>query len=243
MPNSPAPALLEASKALSRKLAKIRFDAPVAYVYDPLDYAEEMVRAYFERYARAGAPYLLLGMNPGPFGMAQTGIPFGEVTVVKEWLKLDGAIRRPKREHPKRPVLGLACTKSEVSGRRLWGAISAKYPTPKPFFARAFVANYCPLLFLEASGRNLTPDKITRAARDAVERACDEHLRAVVSLLGPKVVVGVGQYAAKRAIHALPEGTRVEVLLHPSPASPAANRGWEALAKSALASVGIDDLL
>ncbi len=236
-------ALLDATRTLSKTLTKMRFAAPVAYVYNPLEYASAMVEAYIERHAHLGTRYLLLGMNPGPFGMAQTGIPFGEVNIVKDWLKIDAPVGKPAREHPKRPIVGLACTKSEVSGKRLWGAIRAKYPEPKSFFERAFVANYCPLLFVDEGGRNLTPDKLPKSERLPLEAACDAHLQALVAALQPKCVIGVGQYAANRAEKALPEGTKIAVLPHPSPASPAANRGWEALAVNALGQAGIRDLL
>ena len=32
---------------------------------------------------------VFLGMNPGPFGMAQVGVPFGEVAAVRDWLRID----------------------------------------------------------------------------------------------------------------------------------------------------------
>ena len=100
-----------------------------------------------------------LGMNPGPFGMAQTGVPFGEVAVARDWLGVAAPVTKPAREHPKRPVEGFACARSEVSGARLWGAVRAHWKTPARFFAEAFVLNYCPLVFMTTSGRNLTPDK------------------------------------------------------------------------------------
>jgi len=233
--------------ALSRKLAKqmdaIAISAPVAYVYNPLTYADALVRGYIETYGQGPKEVLLLGMNPGPFGMGQTGVPFGEVSFVRDYLQITGEVRAPKREHPKRKVLGLACPRSEVSGKRLWGAISAAHPNPKTFFARAFVANYCPLLFLSESGSNVTPDKITKAERQQIEEACDEHLAAMVEVLGVRVAVGVGGYAEKRLRTVLGDDFAVSSIPHPSPASPQANRGWTGLAQAALAQAGIDGLL
>src|SRR5688572_32536315 len=95
-------------------------------------------------------------MNPGPFGMAQTGVPFGDVAMVRDWLGIVAAVAKPRDEHPKRPVLGFECQRSEVSGARLWGWARARFGTPQRFFERFFVANYCPLAFMESSGANRT---------------------------------------------------------------------------------------
>ncbi|NXT22122.1 SMUG1 glycosylase, partial [Syrrhaptes paradoxus] len=91
------------------------FGAPVAHVYRPLDYAWEPHCDYVRRYCRGPKSVLFLGMNPGPFGMAQTGVPFGESWHVREWLRVVGGVQKPPSEHPKRPVLGLSCQRSEVS--------------------------------------------------------------------------------------------------------------------------------
>lgn len=179
-------------------------------------------------------------MNPGPFGMAQTGVPFGEIAAVRDWMGLSGAVAKPAREHPKRPVEGLACAKSEVSGRRLWGLFAERFGTADAFFREHFVANYCPLVFMSETGANLTPDKLPAAEARALEAVCDRHLRRLVIALEPEWVVGVGGFAEKRAMEAL-AGLPVKItrVLHPSPASPAANRGWAAAASRELAASGV----
>jgi len=101
-------------------------------------------------------------MNPGPFGMAQIGVPFGEIASARDWLGLEGPVGQPRTVNPKRPVEGFACARSEVSGQRLWGLFRARFGAPEAFFAEHFVANYCPLVFFEG-GRNLTPDKLPMA--------------------------------------------------------------------------------
>ena len=227
---------------LRTKAKRLRFAAPVAYVYNPLDYAWPVARDYFVRFGRAPKEVLLLGMNPGPFGMAQTGVPFGEVSFVRDYLKLSGPIGSPHRTHPKRPIEGFSCARSEVSGQRLWGAIAAMHPSPDSFFDRAFVLNYCPLVFLGESGANITPDKLARAEREKLEALCDRALGAAIRHLSPRMVVGVGQYAAKRAALVVPD-VPVATMPHPSPASPAANRGWAKLARQALEDAGLDGLL
>jgi single-strand selective monofunctional uracil DNA glycosylase len=232
--------LVEAALALHEEVAALEFAPPVAYIYDPLEYAWAPQREYLERYGKAPREVVLLGMNPGPFGMAQTGVPFGDVGMVRGWLGIEASVGRPAREHPKRPVLGFACPRGEVSGQRLWGWARAKFGTPQRFFARFFVANYCPLAFMEASGRNLTPDKLPRAERERLFAACDRALRACVAELRPARVVGIGRFAAERAATALARsGVVLGCVPHPSPASPAANRGWEALMDRSLAELGI----
>jgi single-strand selective monofunctional uracil DNA glycosylase len=125
----------------------------------------------------------------------------------------------------------------------LWGAISAKHPNPRTFFERAFVANYCPLLFLSESGSNLTPDKLAKAERKQIEDTCDEHLAALIKVTGVRLAIGVGGYAEKRLRVVLGDSFPVSSIPHPSPASPQANRGWTALAQAALTDAGISGLL
>jgi single-strand selective monofunctional uracil DNA glycosylase len=232
--------LERAADLLQREVARLSFAAPVTHVYDPLDYARAAHRAYLRTYATTRKRVLFLGMNPGPFGMAQTGVPFGEVGHVREWLGIFAPIGHPPRMHARRPVLGFACERSEVSGARLWGAIRKHFATPERFFAEHFVANYCPLLFLEASGRNRTPDKLPRAEREPLFAACDRHLVRVALALEPEWVIGIGGFAAARARAAL-SGSRARIacLLHPSPANPRANRAWEDEARSTLRRLGV----
>jgi single-strand selective monofunctional uracil DNA glycosylase len=238
-----ARALLSAVDQLNETLAGLRFSAPVSHVYNPLVYARAAHADYLRRYAEGPKQVLFLGMNPGPFGMAQTGVPFGEVKLVRDWLGIDGRIDKPAHEHPARPILGFACTRSEVSGARLWGLFRELFVTPERFFAWGFVANYCPLVFMEQSGRNITPDKLPRAEREPLLRACDAHLAQLVATLAPRWIVGVGAFAKARAEQALAAGesstTRIGSIPHPSPASPAANRNWAEIARRALDTQGI----
>ena len=225
---------------LREAVSGLRFGPPVTHVYNPLEYAWEASVQYVERFGSGTKEVVLVGMNPGPWGMAQNGVPFGEVSIVRDWLGIDAPIGKPEREHPKRPVLGLDCPRSEVSGARLWGWARDTFGTPQAFFERFFISNYCPLSFMEESGRNRTPDKLPAAERQALFEVCDRALRRTIERLEPRLVVGVGQFAEGRARVAL-EGLdlRIERILHPSPASPAANRGWSEQATRQLTEMGV----
>jgi single-strand selective monofunctional uracil DNA glycosylase len=232
--------LVAISRELAAQVSRLRFAAPVSHVYLPLQYAAAPHEAYLRRYGQAPRQVLLVGMNPGPYGMVQTGVPFGDVTMVRDWMGIDGPVAQPSRLHPKHPIQGFACSRREVSGSRLWGWARDRFGTPEDFFATFFVANYCPLAFFEAGGRNWTPDKLPLAEQEPLFAACDQALRSMVEVLQPRHVIGVGSFASKRARLAL-AGLDVVVgsILHPSPASPLANRGWADIASRQLTDLGI----
>jgi single-strand selective monofunctional uracil DNA glycosylase len=244
----PALQLAAAARELSRSLARLRFAPPIAHVYDPLQYAWAPYEAYVNRYGATRKRVVLLGMNPGPFGMMQTGVPFGEVAAVRDWMGITGPVQRPAHQHPKRAIDGFGCPRSEVSGRRLWGWAAQRFGPAEMFFRDWFVLNYCPLVFLEASGRNFTPDKLPAGERRAVNEACDRHLAAALSALQPEWAIGVGGFA-ERCLRNVLEGEHLDAalarrisvaqILHPSPASPAANRGWSEAVDRRLAELGI----
>jgi single-strand selective monofunctional uracil DNA glycosylase len=228
------------TRDLVRGVERLRFGPPVAHVYNPLRYAAKPHRLYLERYGRGPREVLLVGMNPGPWGMGQTGIPFGAVGMVRDWLGIEGAVARPRREHPERPVLGFACRREEGSGRRLWGWACDHFGDARRFFERFFVLNYCPLLFYDRKGHNLTPDRLRAADREALFVPCDRALRRFAEAFRARVVVGVGAFAEGRAREALAGlDTAVGRIPHPSPANPAANRGWDEMATKGLRALGV----
>jgi len=234
--------LIKAAERLARDLGQLRFPAPVAYVYNPLSYAMEPHAEYLRRYAANPRRVLFLGMNPGPFGMAQTGVPFGEVAAVRDWLGVQGKVGKPAAEHPAKPVLGFECPRSEVSGRRLWGLFAERFGSADKFFAEHFVHNYCPLMFLDGGrgGKNLTPDKFSGPAARRMTELCDAHVRLLVDSLKVEWAIGVGGFAEERLREAL-GGRAIKVgrILHPSPASPAANRDWAGAATRELKRLGV----
>lgn len=223
-----------------REWRKLAFGEPIAYVYNPLEYARNPYDLYLEQ-AHASVDAVLVGMNPGPYGMMQTGVPFGEVSLVKDWLGIEAPVGRPDKEHPKRPVHGFACHRSEVSGRRLWGFFSERFPDAQDFFRRFFILNYCPFLFFDENGRNITPDKLRKADREALFPVCDKVLRRSVECLNPKAVLGIGRFATDRASAALGAGDgAIGCLTHPSPANPKANQGWRARVIAEFEELGVE---
>ncbi|XP_068451187.1 single-strand selective monofunctional uracil DNA glycosylase [Clinocottus analis] len=243
---TPSSRFLQAELELNAHLRRLSFSEPVRYIYNPLEYAWDTHRCYVERYCQAGQTILFLGMNPGPFGMAQTGIPFGEVRSVVDWLKITGQVGRPLDEHPKRRITGLDCTQKEVSGARFWGFFRKLCGEPELFFKHCFVHNLCPLIFIGASGKNLTPPELPAAEREALLALCDIALCQAVEALGVSMVIGVGRVAeqrARRALSAAGVNVKVEGIMHPSPRNPLANKGWDAVAKAKLTELGVLSLL
>ncbi len=258
--------LIAAAAKLREAVNSLTFSKPVTHVYNPLDYAWEAHQLYLTKYANSTKKVVMLGMNPGPFGMAQTGVPFGEIPAVRDWMKIEAPVGKPAVENPKRPVEGFACTRSEVSGRRLWGLMAERFGAPENFFADHIILNYCPLVFMEESGRNVTPDKIPAAEKKPLTAACDAHLREVIKILEPEWCIGVGGFATKCLERILgreacpkpplrsgemPEGSggglgqpslprnpQIGTILHPSPANPHANRDWAGKATAQLEDLG-----
>ncbi len=233
--------VLQAALRLNEQIAALEFAPERRWRYNPLEYAWNAYRLYTEEYGNSRKRVLFLGMNPGPWGMVQTGIPFGEIAAVRDWMGINVPIGTPRQEHPKRPVQGFACPRSEVSGRRLWALMAKRFESAERFFRDHFVLNYCPLVFMEESGRNLTPNRLPAAERQALDAACDRHLADVVKALDPLYLVGVGKYAEQKLLQINRHVTTRTVIqiLHPSPASPAANRGWEQQAEAQLQQSGV----
>ncbi len=243
-PATPAADWLGDLKRITAKLATeagaLRFAPPVAHVYNPLDYARDPYLEYLARFGHPPKEAVFVGMNPGPFGMAQTGIPFGDVSAVSGWMGIRGEVGRPADEHPKRPVRGFACPRSEVSGSRLWGWARRRFGSAEAFFDRFFVANYCPLVFLEESGRNRTPDRLKRPEREPLFDSCDRALAQTVAVLEAPLVIGIGRFAEERARRALAAtDVRIGRILHPSPANPVANARWSVQVEEELSALGL----
>lgn len=239
--------VVERTMRFSKDVGNLSFSVD-CYVYNPLEYAWDVHKEYITRYVCRETRFFFLGMNPGPFGMVQTGVPFGEVEAVRSWLGLYGHVGKPFPEHPGRPVLGFDCTRSEVSGRRLWGLMADRFGTPEAFFQDHCIMNYCPLAFLDKgrTARNIPVDALPVSERRVLEDICTEYTRDVIRLVNPHVLIGVGGYARKKlesmaAWFMENEGRAFETLtiLHPSPGSPAANSGWAEKVTATLEDAGV----
>jgi single-strand selective monofunctional uracil DNA glycosylase len=133
-----------------------------------------------------------------------------------------------------------------VSGRRLWGLFRERFGTPENFFRDHFVANYCPLVFMDSGGANITPDKLSAEESAPLFEICDRALAGTIKLLKPVWVIGIGSFAKKRIdtvkkqFFEKPEMMfSVGQMLHPSPANPKANAGWDREVIRTLTELGV----
>ena len=89
--------LIKIARELSQSVCSLSFKLPTAYAYNPLEYAWEIHRQYLELAGDGKKKVVFLGMNPGPYGMAQTGVPFGDSVRAG----LDGIKRRSQEAPPR----------------------------------------------------------------------------------------------------------------------------------------------
>ncbi|KAK6639299.1 hypothetical protein RUM43_007571 [Polyplax serrata] len=225
--------LLAIEHQMCSELNNLKFTPPIDYVYNPLLYAKDLhenfIKKYFENCSKK---ILFLGMNPGPWGMCQTGIVFGDKDHVKEWLKLCGQVNKPKKEHPRKKITGLDCSRKEISGKKFWGFFRKLCQTPEQFFQHSFVYNLCCLAFVDTSGKNITPPEIKDIqVRNRLLNICNETFVKIIKEFKFEIVIGVGKFAEKNAITELRRNglSNVKVLSipHPSPRSAKIFRVWE----------------
>lgn len=227
------------TKKLSEEVSELVFSFD-GYIYNPLDYAWNAHSEFIEKYITHKVDTIFLGMNPGPFGMMQTGVPFGEINAVKNYLKIGAHIGKPQNEHPNRPVEGMNIKRSEISGLRFWGMVQDFYPEPSEFFKTNAVFNYCPLGFISSvkTAKNITPESLVKSEREALDRVCLNYLADIVEILEPKYLVGIGKYAEEKLKKVA--GSRfVTSIIHPSPGNPMANNGWKEKTIGKLRELGI----
>ncbi|MBN2723359.1 MAG: single-stranded DNA-binding protein [Deltaproteobacteria bacterium] len=210
----------------NKKLEKLQFSSPVAHTYNPLSYSFKMALDYSEKFGSEKVKAVFLGMNPGPFGMVQTGVPFGEIAAVRDFLKIPDQTGRPYSQHPKRSVEGFECKRSEVSGRRLWEFMKDRFGDCSYMKGRVFIANYCPLAFLSERGSNITPDKLKKSERESLFEICDELILETFKMLDPEYLIGIGNFAFERLTMLNPSEKTLLKIPHPSPANPRANKFW-----------------
>jgi len=229
---------LEVCKELSESCSNVRLEDKSIMIYNPLEYAWAPFSEYVRTCLTPSSKNLLLGMNPGPFGMAQSGVPFGDTVLVSEFIDINMPVSKPKKEHPKRPIDGFECKRREVSGTRLWGWARESFKNKDNFFKDYFVWNYCPLVFMEESGANKTPDKLSPVEREEIFSYCDKALSSLIDLGEFRTLIGVGKFARKRLERLASSEHIVGDILHPSPASPKANKDWTGEVTKSLIALG-----
>ncbi|MEB3298809.1 MAG: single-stranded DNA-binding protein [Candidatus Sericytochromatia bacterium] len=251
---------LDLVRGLDAALTQIDFPAndglrkgfgALRHIYRPQAYAEAPLAAWLEQYGRPGPRRaLFLGMNPGPWGMGQTGIPFGDPEIVRSWMGLTGPVHNPKGARPDRPVLGLHSKRRESSGQSLYGWAMERFGTAESFFRWVFVVNYCPLLFFDENGKNVIPTDFRKGGLGLREMTawCDAALQAWIAMMEPTWVVGIGGYATARltaALEALPAAgkrhPKLASIIHPSPQTRGhwGRTGWSAYVEKQMADSGL----
>ncbi|XP_037927861.1 single-strand selective monofunctional uracil DNA glycosylase-like [Teleopsis dalmanni] len=185
----------EIEKELNEKLRHYR--APIediTHIYNPVEYAADLHCEYLRKYLDRPKRVVFLAVHPEQNGMAQTGVPFGNVSTVRDMMKLCGEVKQPNRLHPKHPVLGLNCHINEPSGVRFWGLMDKIAGSLDTFSEQCFVHTFCPLLFFNEYGRTIEPCvlpfEIKYPMRDLlVEALCKE-----MKLVQPEIIVVTGNY-------------------------------------------------
>ncbi|XP_077300242.1 single-strand-selective monofunctional uracil-DNA glycosylase [Arctopsyche grandis] len=220
--------LLHVADILNSGLKDLKFSEPVKFIYNPTVYAFDPFKNYIEKFGNVEKKILFLGMNPGPFGMSQTGVPFGEINAVKSWLDIKGKVGKPDVECSSRLVLGFDCQRSEVSGKRFWDLAKTLCDTPETFFKNCFVFNYCPLQFIAINGKNVTPTDLKKQESDTLNRLCDTSLIETIRILNSKIVIGIGKFAEKQLKKVLVDNNTIEIysIPHPSPRA-TNNTDWQ----------------
>ncbi len=141
-------------------------------IWNPGLYGETW-HARFRRLYRPGQhPLVVFGLNPGPYGMAQTGIPFTDIRRLVSALPDLAAELRGRGERVEPPGLappGLRPYLSrsfESSAVRVYRFLKKGWGGAERGWTEVVVANPCTLLFIDpAEGKNRTPADLARAAR------------------------------------------------------------------------------
>lgn len=236
--------LLRIELELCAQLSALKFSHPVEFVYSPINYAFNLHAQFVRKFANTTKKVIFLGMNPGPWGMSQTGVPFGEVSVVRDWLAISGPVSKPIKEHPSRLVSGLECHRSEVSGKRFWGLFQELCGSnPHVFFQHCFIYNQCPIALMSVSGKNITPAELKASESKTLLAICDRALSKVLQLLQVETVVAIGKFAEKRANIAVRDANlksiQVVSIPHPSPRNASCSSNWKEIVLKVLENLNL----
>lgn len=218
---------VDRTRRLRDDIPDVSIEDKVDWFYNPIDYAWSVHRQYLEVFGGERKHAVFLGMNPGPWGMGQTGVPFGDPYIVRDWMEIgeDASVGTPENIREERPVHGFSSDRKEGSGQRLFGYFRERFESVPAFFESSFVLNYCPLLMFSPEGKNLTPSDLLKADRERIYEICDPYVRDMVSFYQPEVLVGIGKFGTERLQDVFPDRKDdIYRIPHPSPASPIATR-------------------
>jgi single-strand selective monofunctional uracil DNA glycosylase len=185
-------------------------------VLNPGRYGERWHARFRRAYPMSPRPLLVFGLNPGPYGMAQTGVPFTDLKRLESalpglWKDLVASGEPVTRPGLAPPSLARHLTRTfESSSVRVYRFLERAYGRPELALREVVFVNPCPLLFIDPeTGANRTPADLPRAlrARKAAElvHAFEELRRATVLeavaeleprgaiLLGRDVAAAVGE--------------------------------------------------
>ncbi|XP_036325238.1 single-strand selective monofunctional uracil DNA glycosylase-like [Rhagoletis pomonella] len=220
---------------LNNDLQNILKPPGITHVYNPVEYASSIHCAYLEKYLDGPKRVVFVGMNPGSNGMGQTGVPFGNILTVRDEMGLTGSVQQPPSIHAKRPVSGLECNIEEPSGVRIWSLFKKLAGGSLNNFGRqCFVHNFCPLIFYDSAGHNITPSELKGDYKAKIGKACLDVLDLELDLLKTEILVVIGSYMhdmVKRSRHA--SSLKICKLPHPSPRS-LNNHNWPEKAEKLL---------
>lgn len=189
--------LIAITAELRDKLDRLPEPAGVE-VYNPLSYAWQLHQRYLRRFVTQGPqtepPFevggmgpsvstqqrrvLFIGMNPGPFGMMQTGCPFGDKVSARQLGGLPGVPLSDRHTESldlsklttlkARRTQGFGIKQRETSGQRFWEGMTELWPLTSIGRARV-TAGGAPIVLFDEE-----PDRRAAMSTDPIEvMLCD----------------------------------------------------------------------
>lgn len=231
---------VDVTRELNERMETVTIEEKVEWFYNPLDYAFPVHAEYLKTFGDDTKTGFFLGMNPGPWGMAQTGVPFTDPYIARDWMGLsEQPIGTPSNEREERPIKGWESDRKEASGQKLHGFFREVYGSLEAFFDDNIVMNYCPLVMYSEEATNTTPEDLLKDDRERLYSICDPYLEALIDFYDPDVFVGIGRFGQRRIADVTDRAEEeVAYLPHPSPASPIATRDggdyWRGLVRETL---------
>ncbi|XP_073819638.1 uncharacterized protein isoform X2 [Musca autumnalis] len=205
-------------RELNVKLREFSFQL---HTYNPVVHAAEIHCNYLQKYLDSPKRILFVGMNPGRYGALQTGIPFGNITTVKIGMGLKGRITPTPGQRGKIRIRGLEAPEVEhdSSSTRFWRLISELFDGAENYldllFEKCFVHNFCPLVFIDSDGLNVSLPYIEPNPRLFAE--CRKTLGKQITLLKPDLIICIGKFVRSMLSKTRQaKGREILMIEHPS---------------------------